>query len=289
MFIINIPFMNLDQIYESGQVFRWIKFRDGKYAIPSGDSCLIIEQQFKGDVRRFIMNCTDEDFYNKWYEYFDLSTDYMSLNYKARYIDEDFKSKVVRASGVRILKQNLFEIIVSFMLATATNIPNIKRMVEQIVNKCGKVHKQMVRDCGQIKWYEFPTYEMILEKQKKLDDSFGLKRKENVLKFCKDLDNGIIDLEDFQYMGYEEAKDILMSVEGIGPKVADCICLYGLHMLEAFPIDTHIVKILKRDFECESFEEFYDYYLDKELQQNAGLIQQYMFYNEINPPKEVML
>lgn len=283
MFIINIPFMNLDQIYESGQTFRWIKFRDGKYAIPHGPVCLKIEQQ----KDRFIMNCTDEDFYNIWYDYFDMATDYMNLNYKVRGIDEDFKSKAVRASGVRILKQDLFEIIVSFMLATATNIPNIKRMIEQIAMKCGKYHKQAMRECGQVKWYEFPTYEMILEKQKKLDDSFGLKRKENVLKFCKSLECGEIDLEDFKYMGYKEAKDILMSVEGIGPKVTDCICLYGLHMLEAFPIDTHIKQILKRDFMCEDFGEFSDWYLDEELQQYAGLIQQYIFYNEINPPKEV--
>lgn len=283
MFIINIPFMNLDQIYESGQCFRWIKFRDGKYAIPHGPVCLKIEQQ----KDRFIMNCTDEDFYNIWYEYFDMATDYMNLNYKLRSIDEDFKSKAVRASGVRILKQDLFEIIVSFMLATATNIPNIKRMIEQIAMKCGKYHKQAMRECGQVKWYEFPTYEMILEKQKKLDDSFGLKRKENVLKFCKQLESKEIELQDFWCMGYEEAKDILMSIDGIGPKVADCICLYGLHMLEAFPIDTHIKQILERDFMCESFEEFSDWYLGDDLRQYAGLIQQYMFYNEINPPKEV--
>lgn len=288
MFIINIPFMDLDQIYESGQCFRWIKFRDGKYAIPSGNSCLLIEQQFKGDVRRFVMNCTDEDFYNKWYEYFDLGTDYMNLNYKVQDIDEDFKSKVVRASGVRILKQDLFEIVISFMLATATNIPNVKRMIEQIAKKCGKVHKQSMRECGVVKWYEFPTYQMILENQYKLDDTFGLKRKENILRFCKSLECKEIELEDFQYMEYKEVKEILMSIEGIGYKVADCICLYGLHMLEAFPIDTHIKQILKRDFGCCNFKEFYDWYLEyEELQQYAGLIQQYMFYNEINPSKEV--
>ena len=284
MFIINIPFMNLDQIYNSGQVFRWMKFRDGKYAIPYNDSCLKIEQQ----KDRFIMNCSEEEFYNIWYVYFDMATDYMNLNYKSRSIDEDFKSKAVRASGVRILRQDLFEIIISFMLATATNISNIKRMINQIVMRCGKIHKQSMRECGIVKWYEFPTHEMILDKQKKLDDSFGLKRKENIIQFCKDIDNGVIDLYDLYYMGYQEAREILMSVNGIGPKVADCICLYGLHMLEAFPVDTHINQILKRDFGCDDFEEFSDWYLeDEELQQSAGLIQQYMFYNEINPPKEV--
>lgn len=283
MFIINIPFMNLDQIYNSGQVFRWIKFRDGKYFISYHDKCLSIEQQ----KDRFVMNCSDEDFYDVWYEYFDIGIDYMGLNYASRNIDEDFKSKVVRASGVRILKQDLFEIIASFMLATATNIPNIKRMIEQIAVKCGKQHKQTIRDCGQIKWYEFPTPEMILEKQYRLDNSFGLRRKENVIQLCKDIDDGWIDLEELQQMNYQEAKEILMCVEGIGPKVADCICLYGLHILEAFPIDTHIKQILKRDFGCDNYEEFFDWYLvDEGLQGYAGVIQQYMFYNEINPPME---
>lgn len=277
--------MNLDQIYESGQVFRWIKFRDGKYAIPYGDKCLKIEQQ----KDRFIMNCTDEEFYKKWYDYFDIGTDYMNLNYMLRAIDEDFKPKAVRASGVRILKQDLFEVIVSFMLATATNIPNIKRMIEQIAKKCGIYHKQFMRECGLVKWYEFPTCEMILEKQYRLDNSFGLKRKENVLKFCESLRSGEIELEDFQCMGYGEARDILMSVDGIGSKVADCICLYGLHMTEAFPIDTHIKQILKRDFGCDGFNEFSDWYLTDELNGYAGLAQQYMYYNEINPPKEVIV
>ena len=78
MFIIEVPFMNLDQIYNSGQCFRWIKLRDGKYAIPYGDKVLKIEQQ----KQRFIMSCTDEEFYNIWYEYFDMGTDYMNVNYK---------------------------------------------------------------------------------------------------------------------------------------------------------------------------------------------------------------
>lgn len=285
MFIITIPFLDLDKVYNSGQVFRWIKFRDGKYAIPYGEHCLKIEQQ-KGC--RFVMNCSDEEFYDIWYEYFDVSTNYADLNYEIRGIDKDFKSKAVRASGIRILKQDLFEVIISFMLATATNISNIKRMVEQIAKKCGKYHKQAMRECGYVKWYEFPTYEMILEKQGRLDNTFGLKRKENVIAFCEELANRSIELEDFRYMDYQTAKEVLMSIDGIGSKVADCICLYGLHMLEAFPVDTHIKQVLEREYNCESFEEFSDWYLDNGLQQYAGLVQQYIFYNEIDPPKEVI-
>ena len=77
MFVIEVPYINLDQIYESGQVFSWIKLRDSKYVIPFGNQALKIEQQ----KERLIMNCTDEQFYNIWFYYFDMNTDYMTINY----------------------------------------------------------------------------------------------------------------------------------------------------------------------------------------------------------------
>lgn len=282
MFIIEVPFMNLDQIYNSGQCFRWIKLRDGKYAIPHGDKVLKVEQQ----KQRFIMSCTDEELYNIWYEYFDMGTDYMNVNYKTRGISEEFRVMANRGSGIRILKQDLFEIIVSFMLATATNIPNTKRMIEQIAQKCGVPHKQSLRECGQLKWYEFPNEIQILEKQNKLADDFGLKRKENVLKLCQDIVDGWFD---FRYLNaeeysYEDIKGYLMEFDGIGPKVADCICLYGLHMMNVFPIDTHIKQMLTEDFQCEDYESFRDWYLC-DMIGYEGLAQQYMFYHHTNPPK----
>ena len=86
-------------------------------------------------------------------------------------------------------------------------------------------------------------------------------------------------------MSYEDAKEYLMQFNGIGPKVADCICLYGLHHTQAFPIDTHIEQILEREYDCD-YETFAEWYLD-DLKGCEGIIQQYMFYNELNPPKEV--
>lgn len=280
MFIIEIPYLNLDQVYNSGQVFRWIRYREGKYAIPVGDKVLKIEQ-----VRqRFIMSCTDQEFYDFWYHYLDLETDYSQVNYNIRQTCEEMAPIATRCSGIHILRQDLFEIIVSFMLATATNIPNIKRMIEQIAMKCGVKHKSSMRENGQLTWYEFPTPEMILDKQRKLDDSFGLKRKEHVLQVCEDIVDGWLDLELLQSMTYPEAKEYLMSFEGIGPKVADCICLYGLHLMESFPVDTHIGQILERDFGCDDVDVFKEWYLNK-VQGYEGLVQQYLFYNELFPPK----
>lgn len=280
MFIIEIPYLNLDQVYKSGQVFRWIQLRESKYAIPVGDKVLKIEQ----NRQRFIFSCTEDEFYGFWYNYFDLGTDYSGMNYKIKQISQEFGPISVRCSGIRIVKQDLFEIIVSFMLATATNIPNIKRMIEQIAERCGIKHKSSMRENGQLTWYEFPTPDRLLEKQKKLDDSFGLKRKERVIQICQDIVDGWLDLDLLRSMDYESAREYLMEFEGIGPKVADCICLYGLHHMEAFPVDTHIEEILQRDFECDDYDMFKEYLLE-DVQGYEGLVQQYLFYHELYPPR----
>ena len=143
-----------------------------------------------------------------------------------------------------------------------------------------------MRECGQLKWYEFPNEIQILEKQNKLADDFGLKRKENVLQLCQDIVDGWFD---FRYLNtdecsYEDIKGYLMEFDGIGPKVADCICLYGLHMMNVFPIDTHIKQMLTEDFQCEDYESFRDWYLC-DMVGYEGLVQQYMFYHHTNPPK----
>ena len=102
---------------------------------------------------------------------------------------------------------------------------------------------------------------------------------------CQDIVDGWLDLYELSQMSYEDAKEYLMQFNGIGPKVADCICLYGLHHTQAFPIDTHIEQILEREYDCD-YETFAEWYLD-DLKGSEGIVQQYMFYNELNPPKEV--
>ena len=107
MFVIDVPFCNLDHIYNSGQAPRWIKLRDSKYIIPFKDKALKIEQQQdRSDLTkcRLIISCSEEDFYNIWYEYFDLRTDYFDLNFKVKRLGGKFKVIANRGSGIHILK-----------------------------------------------------------------------------------------------------------------------------------------------------------------------------------------
>ena len=142
-----------------------------------------------------------------------------------------------------------------------------------------------MREAGRITWYEFPTPQSILENQDKLDQCKLGYRKDIIIGLCQDIVDGWLDLYELSQMSYEDAKEYLMQFNGIGPKVADCICLYGLHHTQAFPIDTHIEQILEREYDCD-YETFAEWYLD-DLKGYEGIIQQYMFYNELNPPKEV--
>ena len=130
MFIIEVPYFDLDQIYNSGQVFSWIKLRDSKYIIPFRNQAVKIEQK----KEKLFMNCTEEQFYNIWYHYFDMKTDYCSINFKIKQIDEHMKICTNRGKGIHILNQDIFEMIITFILATATNIPRIKSMVK--VKQC---------------------------------------------------------------------------------------------------------------------------------------------------------
>lgn len=279
MFVIETPYFDLDQTYDSGQVFRWIKLRNGKYIIPFVDKAVKIEQQ----KNRLIIACPEEDFYTVWYEYFDLKTDYLAINSQAKSINDYMKVCANRGKGIHILKQDLFEMIITFMLATATNISRVKQMLNMICESCGKLHTQSMRECGKVTWYEFPKPESIIANQNKIGN-LGLDRKEHVIQICQDIVDGWLDLDELRSMDYKEAREYLTQFAGIGPKVADCICLYGLHLTESFPIDTHIDQILEREFECD-YEDFKGWYLDG-MENHAGIIQQYMFYNEINPPNE---
>lgn len=282
MFVIEVPFFNLDQIYNSGQVFRWIKLREQKYVIPYKNQALKIEQV----KERLIMSCSEEQFFETWFNYFDMANDYAEINYKSRSVSAHLKACAVRGSGVRILHQDLFEMIITFALATATSIPRIRSMVKSLCEVCGCKHEQSMREAGRVTWYEFPTPQDILDNAGSLERCKMGYRKDTVISLCKDVVEGWLDLDMLAGLDYEEAKQYLMQFNGIGPKVADCICLYGLHHLQAFPVDTHISQVTEKHFGCDA-EIFAEWFLDGVLLDNAGVVQQYLFYDDINPPKEM--
>lgn len=283
MYVIEILYLDLDQIYKSGQVFRWIKLNDGKYIVINKDKTVKVEQK----RTRFIFDCSEEDFYNIWWKYFDLQTDYSIPNHAISLIGKEEKIASVRGKGIHILNQDLFEIIISCSLETATSVQRVSQMVNGIAKVCGIKHKSAMREAGQVIWYEFPTADQILEKKHNLTTQEVGYKLDVVVDLCEAIRDKWLDLDVLKKLDYYTAKSYLEDFNGIGPKVADSICLYGLHHMQAFPVDTHLTKIFKRmDL---NFEDYYSWFIeDNEIvRKNAGLLRQCLWYNEANPPRRM--
>lgn len=280
MFAINIPYFNLDNIYDSGQVFTWKKCSDGKYIVPWRDK--IVKVQQRGD--NLFFSCSEEDFYEIWWDYFDLSNDYSEINYRYKTIDDEIKFKMNRCKGLHILRQDLFEVIIFSMLETATSISRTKQMIKGICEKCGKKRANSMAEIGVVKWYEFPTPEQILKNKDRLTTQDVGYKKDKIINICESIIDGWLDLNMLRLMDTDEAIEYLMDFDGIGKKVAKSICLYGLHRLESFPVDTHMNKYFSREYKMSPSEWLEEYIYDTKYEGYAGYLRQMIFYSEIHPP-----
>lgn len=282
MFVIECPHLSLDQLYKSGQVFRWLKASENKFVVTHGDRAVKVMQQ----KDRLAFNCGEEEFYDVWYDYFDMGTDYGELNHAISGCGKYLKACSVRASGVRILRQDLFETVVSFIISQQQNIPRIRAILDKMCSTMGVKHAQGMSECGRVVWYEFPTPERILQNVDKLDACGLGYRKPYVLGAAQAALDGWLDYEFLSTLTYDAAKSYFMEFDGIGPKVADCICLYALHHMQAFPVDTHIQQILQREYKTNEPDTFCQDYIPG-VKDCAGLVQQYLFYCETNKPREL--
>lgn len=252
MFKITNEYLDLDQIADSGQVFRWRKLEDG-YLLIATDKAVVAKQE-GNEITVF---CDGDEEY--WRNYLDLSTDYGKI---IASIDagDDFLIKASKAGkGIRILRQDFLEMLVSFIISQNNNIPRIKKTIEGLCEGFG-IKKQV----GNETYYTFPTIEQL--KGKSLE-GFGLGYRQRYLE--KLISDGV-DEKYFKSLDFIEAKKQLKSIVGVGEKVACCVALFGLHHLEAFPIDTWMKKIQNKiyhgNFDLENYGKY------------AGVIQQYMFY-----------
>lgn len=257
---------NLRQICQSGQCFRMKEIQDGKFQVLAGNRYLEVEQ--KEDRIQFF--CREEEFENFWKRYFDLDQDYGEYKRK---IDPDDGYLVKAAEfgqGIRILRQDLWEMIVSFLISQQNNITRIRRCID---NLCTTYGEKCTTDAGK-SYYGFPSPESLacLEEDELKACNLGYRSK-YVVRSARMIVEGTVDLQQISSMGYGEAKEELLKLFGVGEKVADCICLFALHHLEAFPVDTHIRKVL---------EEHYPQGFPKLRYQGfEGIMQQYIFYYDL--------
>ena len=267
MYKTKIDNLDLKQIADSGQCFRWKNTGENEYTVVAFDRALRIKQ----DGNEFELDCDEADWNNIWKSYLDMDTDYAGI---AKLIadgdDAHLKEAYAYGSGVRILRQDLWEMIVTFMISQNNNIKRITNSVDLLCRRCG--HKID----GSAEGEELYTFPKPLEVPDEVFDyrSMGFGYRAPYLKEIYEYGANNPDwLDNLRKMSYDEAMESLLSRKGIGKKVANCICLFGLHHVDAFPIDTHVKQLLDK-----YYSDGFDFERYKGV---AGIIQQYLFYFEL--------
>ena len=265
--IIKSDNFNLEQIAESGQCFRMNKLEDEEtYGLVAYHRFIKMRQI---DDRTIKFSCSQEEYESIWKDYFDMSYNYLAITKHIEQGEDEFLKKAVSyGSGIRILRQEPFEVLISFIISQNKNIPSIKKGIEGI---CEKYGRPILSQDSDYVYYSFPSPEKLARAKK--EDLRALKlgyRDEYIIEASRAVVDGRLDLDELIKGSHEEAVSKLKQIKGIGDKVANCISLFGLHHIEAFPIDVWIRRVL---------EDVYDNKFDASKYQGyAGIVQQYMFY-----------
>lgn len=244
------PDFDLDQTLDCGQAFRWTKTSSDGYTGFFLDRQLFISG---GNGRFLLHNVTEEEFLTVWADYFDLSTDYGEL--KRIFSEDETLSKACAfAGGIRLLRQDAWEALCSFIISQNNNIPRIKGIISRLCD-------EMNGFPSAAKLSGYTADELSF-----LRAGFRAKYIENAAALVA---GGKTDLGYLRTAPIDEARTALMQIKGVGPKVAECALLYGMYRTEAFPIDVWIRRVLEQYYP-DGFPEFASKW--------AGIAQQYLFH-----------
>lgn len=255
---------DLKNTFDCGQCFRWNENPDGSFTGIVKDKSVRI---YRDSDKIIIENSTEDDFKNLWENYLDLNVCYDDIRNEIISLDSRLKCAVDSIDGIRILNQEPWEALCSFIISQNNNIPRIKIIVSRLCENFGEPING---------GYTFPSADKIAELT--VDDLAPLRsgfRAKYIIDAAQKVSSGEVNLEKMRTAPIDECRKELMTIKGVGPKVAECTLLYGLHRLEAFPIDVWMKKALSTLFNGISPEN---------LGQYAGIAQQYIFhYSRLNP------
>lgn len=266
MYQLELKNFDIVQICNSGQCFRMEEREDGNIGVIAGGRYLEVKQKDK--ITYF--SCTKEEFEQFWKHYFDLDKDYdkwiARIDPKDNYLNE----AVQFGSGIRILNQDLWEMIITFLLSQQNNIKRIRKCIQAL---CENFGKKRTNFRGEI-YFDFPTPEALftVTEEQYRNLGFGY-RSRYLVKTVQSILDKEIDLQSLFELNFLQAKKELLKLTGVGEKVADCICLFALHQMDAFPMDTHMKQI------CE--KHYNNHFPLERYKDCAGLIQQYLFYYDL--------
>lgn len=274
----NVKSFELRDIFECGQCFRWNKQEDGSYTGVFKNNVLNVKKNkdeiiFEGICENEIQQTVEN--------YFDLNRNYEKIKEQLSKIDQNMKTSIEYGNGIRILNQDLWETIISFIISANNNIPRIKGIIERLSEKYGDEIKYKGN-----KYYTFPTPEQLknvtVEEYRKLGLGF---RDIRLYETTKMILNKQVDIENMKNNPNTiEVREELLKLSGVGPKVADCILLFSdLKRFEVFPIDVWVRRVMndlyiKNEDETKVNKKQIEKIANEKFGDLAGLAQQYLFY-----------
>ncbi|HHW70505.1 MAG TPA: 8-oxoguanine DNA glycosylase [Clostridiales bacterium] len=259
-------------IFECGQSFRW-NFDGMGYIGVVGDKVMRVVEDGKDII---FEGCNVDDFYDTWIDYFDLDRDYGSIRSKLIEFDSIMKKATVFGYGIRLLNQDPWETLISFILSANNNINRIKKTIENIC----MIYGDKILWRGQ-EYYTFPSPTILANSDIDTLRRCGCGYRDRyILETAKKVVENEAKLYSLRMLSYDEAIDFLLKFSGVGPKVADCVALFSLGKYEAFPVDVWIKRIVEAlYFEREEIcKEDIKRFASNKFGDYAGFAQQYLFY-----------
>lgn len=273
----NCKSFELKDIFECGQCFRWNKQEDGSYTGVFKRNVLNVKSK---NNQIIISGICQEDIEKVCMDYFDLNRNYEEIKSKLSKVDNYMQESIKYGAGIRILNQDLWEMIISFIISANNNIPRIKKIIE----KMSKEYGTEIEFRNQT-YYTFPTTEQLsranIQNLRKLGLGF---RDKYIYETTKIIKERKIDLVELQGKDTTSARKELLTLAGVGPKVADCILLFStLKRFDVFPIDVWVRRVMNDLYIHNEVEEKVSKKEIKKLAKEKfgdleGIAQQYLFY-----------
>jgi N-glycosylase/DNA lyase len=233
-----MPFSPM-QIANSGQCFRMRQIDTNRYLVIANREQLLLQELGEN---RFSFYCDETRFTQFWKGYFDLETDYTQYTSKLPSEDQYMQQAIAAGTGLRILRQDPWEMLITFLLSQRKAIPLIKRSIELLCEAFGDEIAEAV--------YAFPTPEQLATATEDQLAACGLGyRTKYVMAAAEQVASGTLDLDALSALSDAELKQRLLELYGVGVKVASCVMLFGFHRLDSVPVDVWMERVAKEHYD----------------------------------------
>ncbi|BED92839.1 MAG: DNA-3-methyladenine glycosylase 2 family protein [Candidatus Paraimprobicoccus trichonymphae] len=250
--------INLENTLECGQCFRWKKINNKYHGIANNENITV----YKKNKDLIIENSNINNVKNFWVNYFDLNLDYTKIKKYLSNTNTYLLQAYESCPDIHILNQEPWETLCSFIISQNNNIPRIKKIISKLCENFG--YKLSNNN------FSFPDYKIMSQlKKKDLEIIKSGFRTRYILNTAEKISTGEINLEEIKNMEINQARKKLVTLNGVGPKISECVLLYSYHKLEAFPMDIWMKKVVDKLIANKDIKIFGKY---------AGIAQQYLYY-----------